>query len=51
MGKGVTNPAFLKMAIKDASYILQSILVKGNILDYFSFLKKKKKSYEESMHL
>ena len=37
------------VAIPDASYIFQPILVKGNILAYFSFVLKL--SYKESMPL
>ena len=38
MGRGAINPVIggVMVAIRDASYI-QSILIKGNILDYFSF--------------
>ena len=50
-GRGVTNQVLGMLAIRDASYRFQSILVKGNILVYFSFFGEKKYPCEESIPL
>ena len=52
-GEGITNLVLggCMVPIRDASDILQSILVKANILAYLSFFKEKIDLWREYVHL